>query len=76
MSSVSEIEQAVDQLSLEEFEAFAAWFDAARARRESGAWSHESPELEVALLEGVRSPHTPYDESVLERVRQNAKARA
>ena len=34
----------------------------------------ESPALEAALLEGVRSPHTPYDASVLERIRQSARA--
>ncbi len=32
----------------------------------------ESPALEVALLEGVRSPHQPYDATVLERIRQGA----
>jgi putative addiction module CopG family antidote len=32
----------------------------------------ESPALEAALLEGVRSPHVPYDASVLDRIRQNA----
>lgn len=36
----------------------------------------ESPALEAALLEGVRSPHVPYDASVLDRIRQNAKAQA
>ncbi|MBX7207182.1 MAG: type II toxin-antitoxin system ParD family antitoxin [Verrucomicrobiaceae bacterium] len=34
----------------------------------------ESPALEAALLEGVRSPHRPYDATVLERIRQTAKA--
>ena len=34
----------------------------------------ESPALEAALLEGARSPHRPYDASVLERVRQGARA--
>lgn len=34
----------------------------------------ESPALEAALLEGVRSPHQPYDASVLERIRQTARA--
>lgn len=33
----------------------------------------ESPALEAALLEGVRSPHLPYDAMVLERIRQNAR---
>ena len=33
----------------------------------------ESPALEAALLEGVSSPHQPYDASVLERIRRNAK---
>ena len=33
----------------------------------------ESPALEAALLEGVRSPHVPYDASVLDRIRQNAR---
>lgn len=36
----------------------------------------ESPALEAALLEGVNSPHVPYDLSVLERVRTNARAQA
>jgi hypothetical protein len=30
--------------------------------------------LEAALLEGVRSPHWPYDGSVLDRIRQAAGA--
>jgi putative addiction module CopG family antidote len=34
----------------------------------------ESPALEAALLEGVRSPHVPYDVTVLDRIRRNAKA--
>jgi putative addiction module CopG family antidote len=34
----------------------------------------ESPALEAALLEGVRSPHQPYDASVLKRIRQTARA--
>jgi putative addiction module CopG family antidote len=33
----------------------------------------ESPALEAALLEGVRSPHVRYEASVLDRVRQNAR---
>jgi putative addiction module CopG family antidote len=36
----------------------------------------ESPALEAALLEGVRSPHLPYDATVLDRIRRNAKAQA
>ena len=36
----------------------------------------ESPALEAAILEGVRSPHVPYDDSVLDRIRQNARAQA
>ena len=36
----------------------------------------ESPAIEAALLEGVRSPHHPYDASVLARIRQNAAAQA
>jgi putative addiction module CopG family antidote len=36
----------------------------------------ESPALEAAILEGVHSPHTPYDISVLERIRQNACTQA
>ena len=33
----------------------------------------ESPALEVALLEGVCSGHQPYEDSTLDRVRQNAR---
>ena len=33
----------------------------------------ESPELEAALLAGVRSPHRSYGPEVLEHVRQTAK---
>jgi putative addiction module CopG family antidote len=36
----------------------------------------ESPALEAAILEGVASPHQPYDSSVMDRVRQNARALA
>lgn len=36
----------------------------------------ESPALEAAILEGVRSPHVPYDASVLNRIRQNACSHA
>lgn len=34
----------------------------------------ESPALEAALLEGVRSPHRPYDTSVLDSIRAAARA--
>ena len=34
----------------------------------------DSPELEAALLEGVRSPHEPYGSDTLERVRAMAKS--
>ena len=34
----------------------------------------ESPALEAALLEGVRSPHRAYDASTLDRIRQSARA--
>jgi len=34
----------------------------------------ESPALEAAILEGVRSPHQAYDTSTLDRIRQNARA--
>ena len=33
----------------------------------------ESPALEAALLEGVRSPHRPYTMSTLARVRNTAR---
>jgi putative addiction module CopG family antidote len=36
----------------------------------------ESPALEAAILEGVHSPHVPYDASVLDRIRQNASLQA
>ena len=36
----------------------------------------ESPALEAAILEGVRSPHVPYDAAVLDRIRQNARSQA
>lgn len=36
----------------------------------------ESPTLEAALLEGIASPHVPYDDSALERIRQMANVRA
>ena len=32
----------------------------------------ESPALEAALLEGVRSPHRPYGKATLARVRKTA----
>lgn len=35
----------------------------------------ESPELEAALLEGVRSPHRPYGPDVLAGVREAAGGR-
>ncbi len=34
----------------------------------------ESPALEAAILEGIASPHSPYDECVMDRIRQNARA--
>ena len=34
----------------------------------------ESPELEAALLEGVRSLHEPYGPGTMERVREMAKS--
>ena len=34
----------------------------------------ESPALEAALLEGVRSPHQPYDTTVQELIRHGASA--
>ena len=34
----------------------------------------ESPALEAAVLEGVRSPHRPYGKDTLERVRKTARA--
>jgi len=36
----------------------------------------ESPALEAAILEGVDSPHQPYDASVMDRIRQNARTLA
>ena len=36
----------------------------------------ESPALEAAILEGVRSPHRPYDVSVMDCIRQNAGSSA
>jgi putative addiction module CopG family antidote len=37
---------------------------------------NESPALEAAVLEGVGSPHLPYDDTVLERIRRNARSQA
>lgn len=34
---------------------------------------YESPALEVALLEGARSPHRPYGKATLNRVRNAAR---
>lgn len=34
----------------------------------------ESPALEAAILEGVSSSHQPYDASVMDRVRHNARS--
>jgi len=34
---------------------------------------YESPALEAALLEGVRSPHRPYGKATLDRIRRNAR---
>ena len=36
----------------------------------------ESPALEAALLEGVRSPHRPYNASVMDSIRQSARSEA
>lgn len=36
----------------------------------------ESPALEAAVLEGVASPHRPYDASVMDRIRQSARSLA
>ena len=36
----------------------------------------ESPALEAAILEGVASPHRPYDVSVMDSIRQNARSLA
>lgn len=45
--------------------------DALRALEERGG--HESPALEAALLEGVRSPHRIYGPATLNRVRKAAR---
>jgi putative addiction module CopG family antidote len=34
---------------------------------------YESPGLEAALLEGVRSPHRPYGKGTLDRIRKSAR---
>lgn len=34
----------------------------------------ESPALEAAVLEGVRSPHRPYGKDALDRVRRHARS--
>ena len=34
---------------------------------------YESPALEAALLEGVRSPHRPYGKATLNRIRKAAQ---
>lgn len=44
--------------------------DALRALEERG--DYESPTLEAALLEGVRSPHRTYGSATLDRVRKAA----
>ncbi len=36
----------------------------------------ESPALEAAILEGVSSPHRPYDASVMDSIRRNARSPA
>ena len=36
----------------------------------------ESPALEAAILEGVSSPHRPYDASVMDSVRRDASSPA
>lgn len=45
--------------------------DALRALEERG--DYESPALEAALLEGVRSPHRAYGAATLGRVRKAAR---
>ena len=35
---------------------------------------YESPALEAAVLEGVRSPHRPYGKDTMDRVRKAARA--
>jgi putative addiction module CopG family antidote len=46
--------------------------DALRALEERGDF--DSPALEAALLEGIRSPHQPYDSGTVARVRESAKS--
>lgn len=36
----------------------------------------ESPALEAAILEGVTSPHQPYDASVMDRIRLSVRSMA
>ena len=43
MSTVLEIEQAVDQLPEDDFQAFAAWFDEVRAQRADGYFERGPP---------------------------------
>ena len=40
-----------------------------------GREDYESPALEAALLEGIHSPHRPYNKATLDRVRRNARTR-
>jgi antitoxin ParD1/3/4 len=47
--------------------------DALRALEERGGF--ESPDLEAAILEGVRSPHQPYGSSTMGRARKRAAVR-
>ena len=35
---------------------------------------YESPALEAALLEGVASPHQPYSNATLDRIRNNVRS--
>ncbi len=46
--------------------------EALRGQEQRDGW--ESPALEAALLEGVRSPHRPYTKATLDRIRKNARA--
>ena len=46
--------------------------EALRDQEQRDGW--ESPALEAALLEGVRSPHRPYTKATLDRIRKNARA--
>ncbi|MBI2949633.1 MAG: type II toxin-antitoxin system ParD family antitoxin [Verrucomicrobia bacterium] len=47
--------------------------EALRSLEQREDW--ESPALEAALLEGVRSPHRPYTKATLSRIRNNARSR-